>query len=624
MISKKNLPHLISHIERERARCEPARTALRKQILTWYKLFEMDNTELKRNIPFQGASHACQPLLWEETKLLYGKLWAMQFKHRPLLSAFPTAMAPSKEVVDITLEIQHSLDHILYNEIEVRRKTMPITLEGLLCGMGVAHVPYRVETKTIPVYVPGKDKPSLFPQVTYANPDIQHVPLAHCGWPPEASTLETARWFFRDVWLSPDELIEMTYDENVDRKAVFEILDQGSDNESEWDQMLGEMINFPSHNSPHVRLMDWWGWYRNPDVKTAMPMMYNVVLHPGTRKAILNQYNPYEDQNYPFAIWNFFPRPNKLLGIGVGRLLTDLNASLNEIWNQRVNAGRIANTKVFKIRKGSGLGPKDKIYPGKRLYLVNPATDVMEMAFGDVKQSAYADETNIWGVADRIVSVNEYQRGNQTISRPNASGQMALLNIAEENISIIGDNLRVFWSRIGRLLYSRSKQFAPPEKLLPSYPADQAAMFLEALGSKKITFDLAAADERINPEAERQKLATAYQMYTGYYQTLLQYGQLIASPEMPPLIKTIAVKASLAMTRFMKRIGRNLNLKGFEEFLVEDIYGADTESRIPATAGPTGPNPAGGEPRLPQGSAPGQLGAGGPYPRAVAGESRPA
>jgi hypothetical protein len=348
-----------------------------------------------------------------------------------------------------------------------------------------------------------------------------------------------------------------------------------------------------------------------------MPVMYNILYHIGTRTCVLNQINPYDDHSYPFAVWNFFPRPNKILGIGIGRLLTDLNNSLNEIWNQRIDAGRIANTKVFKVRKGAGLKPSEKIYPGKRLFLTNPATDVLEMNFGDVKQSSYADEKDIWGIADRIVSSNEYQRGNQTISRPNASGQLALIQISEENISVIGDGLRIFWSRVGRLIYSRTRQYAAPDKLIRSLPPGEAAMFLESLGSDRITFDLAAADERLNPEAERQKLSTAYQMYTGYYQALIQYAQLVSNPQMPPLIQAIAVKASLALTQFMKRIGRNLNLKGFEEFLVEDVY-ANQQPGIQNPAGQPNQLSAGGEPGLSQEGPGGQLGERGVYPRLVA------
>jgi hypothetical protein len=619
-MSSKKIPELVSHIEQEKGRCAPAKQALNRDIEKWYSTYELDNKELKRNIPFQGASAAFQPLLFTQTKLLYGKIWGMQFRHRPLVSCTPTVFNPPKELVETTQEIQHSLDHIMYNEMEVRRKMMPITLEGLLCGMGVGYVPYRLEKKMLPINMPGVKKPVLLPQVTFANADIQHIPLAHCGWPPEAPSIERARWFSRDIWWSADELVEMAQAEDVDDKAVWDIIKGGGDTKSDWASKYGDMINLPSHHSPHYHMRDWWGWYRDG---RSLPVMYNVLYHVGSLKPILWQENPYDDHAFPFAIWNFFPRVNKILGIGIGRLLTDMNGALNEIWNQRINAGRIANTKMFAIRKGSGVRPSDKMYPGKRFYLTNPQTDIKEIEMGDVKQSAYADETDIWNVADKAVSTTEYQRGNQTISRPNASGQLALINLAEENISIIGDNLRIFWSRAGRLIYSRHRQYSPPTKLLPSKPEGEGKMILEALGSNRITFDLAAADERINPEAERQKLSTAYQMYTGYYENLLQYAQLVASPEMPPLVKTIAAKSMQAMTQFMKRIGRNLNLQGFEEFLVtqEDISGDPTQGRpgIPSLAQGANQVPTAGQPGIPTKGTGDNARDGSVYPRLIAG-----
>ena len=621
-MTSKKLPVLISHIEQERSRCSTAMNALHKDLQKLYSTFELDNQELKRNVPFQGASAAFQPLLFEETKVLYGKIWSMQFRHRPLVSCTPTVFNPPKELLDVTAEIQHSLDHIMYNEMEIRRKMMPVTLEGLLCGMGVAYIPYRIERKMLPISIPGRPKPTLVPQVTFANSDLQHVPLAHCAWPPEAPSIERTRWFSRDMYWSGDELIEMAQADNVDEKAVWDILKHGTDGQSDWSSKYGDMINMPSHHSPTYHMRDWWGWYR--DGKN-LPIMYNVIYHVPTLKPILHQDNPYEDHSFPFAVWNFFPRVNKMLGIGIGRLLTDMNGTLNEIWNQRVNAGRIANTKMFAIRKGAGVKPSDKMYPGKRFYLTNPQTDIREIQMGDVKQSAYADEANIWATADRTVSVNEYMRGNQTISRPNASGQLSLINIAEENISIIGDSLRIFWSRAGRLIYSRQRQYAPSTKLLPSYDPEQGAMYLESLGSTRITFDLAAADERINPEAERQKLSTAYQMFTGYYQNLLQYAQLVSSPEMPPLVKTIAAKSMQAMTQFMKRIGRNLNLQGFEEFLIttEDISGDLTQERpgVPSAPEVADQNPAPGQSGLPIQGTGGNTRDGSVYPRLVAGQS---
>jgi len=617
-LSLKKTTDLISHIEKEAGRCAPARKALLDQINHWYEVYEMDPTSLKRNIPFPGASACFQPLLFEETKLMYGKLWAMQFKHRPLLSISPTEFQPDDIILNITSELQHSLDHILFNEIKIREKCMPITLEGLITGMAVGYVPWRVDRRMLPVHAPGRSQPLMLPQVTYANPDLQHVPLAHCHWPPEARTIEDTRWFSIDRYYTDDELLEYAASnpDTVDKKAVLEIIQGGTDNPSEWQQKYGELIDMPSSQSPHYHFIEWWGWHREGK---NMPMLYNIVYHANTLKAILSEINPYDDHQYPIAVWNFFSRPGKMLGIGTGRLLTDLNESLNEIWNQRVNAGRIANTKVFKVRKGCGLKPSDKIWPGKRLYLTSPANDVTEMDFGDVKQSSYADASDIWATADRVTSLNQLMRGNEAASHPTASGTLSLINISEENISIIGDNLRIFWSRVGRLVYSRIRQFSPPTKLLPSLPPDQGALFLEALGSEKIAFDLAAADERINPEAERQKLSTAYQMFTGYYQALIQYAELISNPDTPPAMALVAYKAAGALTMFMKRIGRNLDLKGFEQFLVEDFNAPAQQQRIPSLPSNASGGAQGESSQLPAQTPSGDSNGGGLFPRAVAG-----
>jgi len=576
---------LASHIETERARVQPGMHQLREAAKGWYKTFEMDSNRLKSSIPFQGATAIFLPLLFEQTKLTYGKLWSILFRHRPLLQVLALDYNATKLFVEAASQTEHSLDNILHSEIRVREKLMPVLLDGIICGTSFAHIPFRKDLKMIPMRLPGVDEDDLdlIPTVTYAGADIEHIPLMHMTWPPEAPSIEKARWMEVDKFYSADELLELVeLDLLAEKDAVWDIIQGGSDQPSEWDQLSMELMKAGTYHTPQFHLKDWWGWFRDPE-KKELPRLYNVIQHPASKKILNVRYNPYDDQSYPFVNWSFFPRPGKILGIGAGRLLTSPNEALNEIWNQRINAGRIANSKMFKIRRGAGIKPSEKLYPGKRIYLTNPATDIMEMSFGDVKQSSYADSQDIVSWADRVMSTGGYARGEEQISRPNASGQMSLIGITNENISIIGDGLRIFLGRLGRLVYSRYRQFASAEKLLPSFSPETAALFLPAMSPDRLVFDLAAADERINEEADRQKLTAAYQMYTGYYEALIKYAELIDSPDAPPTMKMTAMKASMALTEFMKRIGRNLNLQGFETFLVEGVgNGSQPTPGVPA------------------------------------------
>lgn len=580
LLTKKGwIEQLISHSENEISRNKPARDKLLKDLDKWRRTFELDDTELKAHLPFSGANAIFLPLLYEETKLLYGKLYQMLFKYRPLLAVTPTGKADINSVF-LTEQLQSGLDEVMYQDIQIRKKVVSPLLEGALTGLSVVHIPFKSQMKMFPVGM--GDQQTWIPQLSFRGADVEYVPLDHFLWPVEASCIEDARWCMRLIHLTSDQLLEYwAMDMFNQPRRNLDLVLKGTEDISPFIKNITSIEGEEISRSPTIQLADWWGMVKFRG--EPLPRMMNLIYHRGTRIALKADYNEYEDQEYPFATWNFLPRPGRLLGMGIGRLISSINEGINEIATQRVNAGRIANTKIFKIRKGSGIKPSQKFYPGMRLTLQNMG-DIAEMQMGDVKQSSYADENSLVGWADRVLSAVPYSRGQQDRGayRPNASGQMALINIANDNIDFIADGLRYFMGRIGRLVYSRNHQYMPEGRIFQGLDLPGgAAIFLPSLSTSQLSFDLASADERVNEEAERQKLSTAYQMYTGYYQTVIGYLQAAENPQMPPMTKQAALDAVGAFTELMRRIGRNLNLKGFEQFLVEVPIAAQGPPSVP-------------------------------------------
>ena len=75
-------------------------------------------------------------------------------------------------------------------------------------------------------------------------------------------------------------------------------------------------------------------------------------------------------------------------GIGVGKQNEQFQALITTIHRQRLDAGTLANMGQLALKKTSGYGPDEPIWPGKMWFVDNPATDIREFSLSNTQHFA--------------------------------------------------------------------------------------------------------------------------------------------------------------------------------------------------------------------------------------------
>jgi len=102
------------------------------------------------------------------------------------------------------------------------------------------------------------------------------------------------------------------------------------------------------------------------------------------------------------------------LGIGLGEDLDQLQSSINETFNIRLNSARTKQLGIWKYRKGAGIKPHEirQLYANMGIG-VTRMDDLEELRTEDIKPSSYRDTEEAYLWAQRMTGAWEMSRGEQ-------------------------------------------------------------------------------------------------------------------------------------------------------------------------------------------------------------------
>lgn len=115
---------------------------------------------------------------------------------------------------------------------------------------------------------------------------------------------------------------------------------------------------------------------------------------------------PYWHQKRPFIAIIPWPRPRRFYGFGIPEALRSLQAEINAIRNQRVDAVTLSLSPPLQVAKGASLrGDVSQPWgPGARFEVEKPG-DIAPLQFPPVNPEAYTEEINIRQMAERRIGL---------------------------------------------------------------------------------------------------------------------------------------------------------------------------------------------------------------------------
>jgi len=269
----------------------------------------------------------------------------------------------------------------------------------------------------------------------------------------------------------------------------------------------------------------------------------------------------------------YFPIPYSLYSMGVGSMAEHTQEEITTLHNMRINSLNIHSLQMMVTKRGTNLGKREKFYPLKNITVDNPREDLQVLTFPDVSSSTLEAEMQAKRYLDLYTGVSEAMLGmpDQTAkSGTSPSLQMFLAQqgnaILETAIESLADALSEIGFFFVLQLVKNSDSLMPYlEDLVDSEDLEDVRSVLE-LNIEDIPLHLRMAvkttEVQKSEDAKRQNLMALNQLYTMYAQEVMQYMQVMMSPEVPEPMKEFAMRIYLGKTRVMEE---TLELFGTEQ-----------------------------------------------------------
>ena len=198
---------------------------------------------------------------------------------------------------------------------------------------------------------------------------------------------------------------------------------------------------------PYVEVFERWGelpigkdgkWVSAVAIVSDLDANPVVHLVKENKKGI----KPYEECRYRklFGRWD---------GRGIGEMLIPLQRYLNETVNLRINAARIAQLGLFKVRKGSGITRQllKSLISGGAIP-VTRMEDIAELRVPDIKESSYRDEETTYNWAQKVTGAFDVSRGEGLPASQPATTAMLQEKGSRSGFNLIQESLGMFLSRV--------------------------------------------------------------------------------------------------------------------------------------------------------------------------------
>ncbi|MBT9164619.1 MAG: hypothetical protein DDT23_00621 [candidate division WS2 bacterium] len=433
---KKELTEEICDMVRDVINSRNKSGGFKDNLITWRKNYEMIAGE--KTFPWAGASNLKEPVTEIATDATWSRLDRSLLAYSPLFLVSPYDLT-SDDLKLSARKYEHFIDFDIRNNI----KPMKVLSDFLFCctldGVGVLKVNWL--TKAYQLLARRGRK-----IIIYNSPQISLIDILDMFFPIHAKTIDDS-WAAQRIWLS--------YYDVLIRKERFgykippnlgdiETKDDKDDYEREIDDIEGVQGQRYSGRNPYDNrypVVEWWGTRR---IGTKfVPIVATVFLRERHLARII--VNPFFNLIKPFVIGSGWPRPNRIIGRGMGQKLMHLQSEIDTIHNQRIDKVTLKLAPIFKQRRGALSPDEQEFYPLK-FFEMEDLNDVQEWILSDVPFSSYQEERLSHSLAEKSSGVSDYTLGRESSviqTRATARGTLAIIQEGDKKFDKAVQNISV-------------------------------------------------------------------------------------------------------------------------------------------------------------------------------------
>lgn len=553
---------LAQYLDHEIHQCWAERSMLVEDWKQWQKDYWAKPASKVKNFPFKRAANVVIPLTAISVEAIYSRMLNTLFSVEPFFSIRPRTPAWVDAAPYVEQWLQSEVEDA--NSLDMYGFAQDSLLELIKLGTGVAKSGYERIIKKVNEDTVDGGSVDRFVE-TKNGATLDYVPLANFLMRIKEKDPQTAAWVGEEHSFSWSQLKKMVLSGRMRKKAVEEIKVWWSDQRSsesiahEYEEEREDLENVdPLWFHPFDVQEVWLGYDVDGD---GVDEEIVVDFHRASRQILSVRYNWYSDLHRPYRIGTFIPVEGRWAGIGVGKQSEQFQALITTVHRQRLDAGTLANMGQIALKKTSGYGPGEPIFPGK-IWFLDDVADIKEFQLSDTHHIAQLNnEETARQYHDKRVGVSELHLGIPQQGTPGtATSDLARLAEGNRKFDAALKNVRRWYSLLGQDIIANFQMFGNQDRhwLVQGRNGEWTEQFL-SLPAESVrrgaAVDLTVTDSVTNKDVEQQKWQGLFAILNGHYDKVLERAiQVMQITGDPQLFLMFAQKALDASNEVTKRL----------------------------------------------------------------------
>jgi len=509
--------YLMSQYEAEQGVREPKKSRWEK----WRRQLDADPEDKPAQTRLENPSRVRPPLAQINGQTMFAKLDA----HFALRDPFWTAKAvqETSEAHDDAEFLTKYLDILARSptDLDLARVKSEIHLDAAVMPVAFAKVTWTTERryyKKVSGTTGGGEDVTV---TVHDGPEISMWPIEQTVWPSAWNDVNKMPWIAFEFELPPHEVrAKGARGEWILANEVTAVADPANP----------EPIKF-------VEFHFFWDIAKN---NIAIDMIWTI--HPETRVVVSQTYNELGARSMePFR---YIRKTKSVEGRGTGQLCESAQDEVEGIHNVRNDNMKIANMRMFAMKRSVLTNNRSSIYAGKLWLADNPREDIVPLQLGEVYPSSYQTEGGSWSQAAQATGLSESERGfaDSTLgSRDTWRGAQARLGQSGGIFTSTAEGMKQSWSRVGMLLMLmlilNRELVVANERRLQRLSEDKLKQLDRILNieaqevPRRFSFEVATTEMDLTYAAMQQSTLALTQIYTVFAKETIPLALQLFGPQ---------------------------------------------------------------------------------------------
>jgi hypothetical protein len=260
---------------------------------------------------------------------------------------------------------------------------------------------------------------------------------------------------------------------------------------------------------------------------------------------------------------------NRAFGIGIGKQNEQFQEEITTIHRQRLDNSTLANMGMLVIKKNSGYGPKEPIFPGK-MWFLDDVQQIAPFKLSETYNSAFANEDVVVRYSEMRTGVNEVLLGMPQEGTPGtATGDLARLAEGNKRFDLVLKNVREWLGKLGLDLVANFQQFGTRDHHWLVLGADgqyveQVLQMPPTLVRRGALIQVTATNSITNREVEQRQWMALFQLVNQHSMGVLQ----LAGQVDPQIFQMLVMEAIWTSGEALHRLFQTFNLVDIDKLIL--------------------------------------------------------